>query len=94
MSNDQLRDHTYAMLATRTFTKFKQAHLVKYKFNYLLNEEKGFDPVPVVERPPVYVVSFFFHLIRGLTYATHNSIVSQVLETNSEDRERISLSLK
>ena len=49
-----LRDHTYAMLATRTFTKFKQAHLVKYKFNYVLNEENGFDPVPVVESPPVY----------------------------------------
>ncbi len=59
VSNDQLRDHTYSLLATRTFTKFKQAHLVKYKFNYLLNEEKGFDPVPVVERPPVYVVSSF-----------------------------------
>ena len=27
---------------------------MKYKFNYILNEEDGFDPVPVVESPPVY----------------------------------------
>ena len=54
VSNDQMRDHSYAMLAPRTFTKFKQAHIVKYKFEYVKNQNGGFDPIPCLDRPPVY----------------------------------------
>ena len=55
VSNDEMRDHHFGMLAPRSFLRWKERHIVKFKFRGTQLEPEFEEPLPysnVIQEDP------------------------------------------
>ena len=54
ISNDEMRDHHFGMLAPRSFVRWKERHVVHFSFKFRTAE-------PELEYPPVFTTAIQDH---------------------------------